>query len=570
MSIPDDLQRARDLIFAADDAPARDLLVWLMPQIEMADRDDWLLEVFALLGEIYLVRGAEGGVTECITRIRDCLAIYEAIRVGARPDLAPMVRMTAAEVAHMTCRYTRRAQFLQTGLAAARGDHEGALASLKILSAAAADQTFPDLAGEYRYLMTYARILCASALSDDDLHVRSVHLWESVIETIDAPGGETPDEYLQVVAGIAYGRFCVQTGRVTEGDRRLRRAGARAEARGWELASARTQLERAAASWSRGDHAATEELASRAHPVLAQHARAHDVSRNWLYLGLTRLGGGALEAADQCWEQAEQHWRALGKPLHIHRVLLQRSWIEIFRGRFPQAVELVAQAREWLDSSPRRSWLQYARLDDHLGTIWRADALTDLGFDGAGDPSEGWREAEERHARSLGVTRAEVGSAGHRRALPKLAQAAELKVPAALAVDSIRYSIDDADARSRWATHVSAPILAGAFAVAWEWDNTELLSELVEYHSVRGAFSTEPQPRQTGGWASTATASVPVDRGGQTMTATRGEALTRLGPLPPLRLDPGGPPILRHYRELALSRYGCEVTADETDWATWP
>ena len=90
----------------------------------------------------------------------------------------------------------------------------------------------------------------------------------------------------------------------------------------------------------------------------------------------------------------------------------------------------------------------------------------------------------------------------------KLERAAELKVPAALAVDSVRHAIADADARMRWATHVSARMLAGAFAVAWEWENTELVSELVEYHSARGTFSAEPGP-ETADWTGTATAAVP-------------------------------------------------------------
>jgi hypothetical protein len=212
--------------------------------------------------------------------------------------------------------------------------------------------------------------------------------------------------------------------------------------------------------------------------------------------------------------------------------------------------------------------------------LTQVDALTDLGFDGAGDPSETWREADARHAKALGVTHAQVGSPPYLRAMTKLEQAAELKVPAALEVDSVRYSIADADARSRWATCVSAPILAGAFAVAWEWDNTELLNELVEYHSARGTFSTEPQPREMGEWASTATAPVLPDTGEQLSTGAAGAAagplprggssLTRLGPLPPLQMQPDSPPIMSHYRALALQRYGRDVTADEPAWSTWP
>ena len=91
-------------------------------------------------------------------------------------------------------------------------------------------------------------------------------------------------------------------------------------------------MERAAACWSVGDHVTTEQLASDAHQVISRYARAHDAARCWLYMGLTRLAGGALEEADRCWAQAEQHWRGLGKPLHLHRILLQRSWIAIFWG----------------------------------------------------------------------------------------------------------------------------------------------------------------------------------------------------------------------------------------------
>jgi tetratricopeptide (TPR) repeat protein len=468
------------------------------------------------LGEIYLVRGANDGAREFLRRIRDCVAIYSGIAAGLMPKAAAQVRMSGAEVAQMICRYSRRAQFLETGLAAAEGDHEGAKTALKALGDADSDPGFPALADEHAFLLTYAQILCATALCDDDLHVRSIPLWEGALAATDHPGDRTEAaDFLQVFAATAYGRFCVETGRLSEAQPWLRRAGARAQANGWELATARTELERAAASWSMRDCETTELLVSQAYPVIARYARAHDVSRCWLYLGLTRLARGALQAADQCWEHAERHWRELGKPLHIHRILLQRSWIAIFRGRFAEAVELIAQARERLDSSPRSCWLQYAQLDNHLGTVWRADALTDLGFDAAGDPSETWEEVQARQASALGIIRAEVDSPEFRRAAVKLEQAAELKVPAALAVDSMRYSIADADARARWATYISAPMLAGAFAVAWEWENTELISELVEYHSARGTFSTElvqlNPKRDIGEWASTATAPVPFD-----------------------------------------------------------
>jgi tetratricopeptide (TPR) repeat protein len=578
VSIPGELDNARRLAFAADEIRARDLLLSLMPQIEREDRDDFMLEALGQLGEIYLARGANDGVRESIRRIRDCLAIYSGIAAGTMPEAAEQVRMSGAEMAHMVCRYSRRAQFLETGLAAALGDHEGAASALAALSDMGAEEDPADLADEHRYLVAYAQMLCASALCDDDLHVQSLPLWEqvlAVLEDPDRPGSDTPfGDYLRVAAATEYGRFCVQTGRLAEAEPWLRRAGARAQANGWELATARTQLERAAACWSAADHEGTEKLISEAYPVIARYARTHDVARCWLYMGFTRLGSGALREADECWEHAERHWRELGKPLHLHRILLQRSWIAIFWSRFADAVEMIAQARELLDSSPRSSWLQYAQLDNHLGTVWRADALADLGFDSSGDPDETLEETEARQAEGLGILKGEIGTEEYWRGMSKLEQAAELKVPAALAVDSVRYSIADADARSRWATSVSAPILAGAFAVAWEWENTELISEMVEYHSARGTFDIEPERAKIGEWATTAAPPVLIDDAEALAAAgppaRGGRSLTRLGPLPPLQMQPDAAPIMSHYRELALQRYGREVTAVEPAWSTWP
>lgn len=557
------------MAFAADEAGARDLLLSLIPRM---DRDELMLEALAQLGEIYLARGSYDGVRESVRRIRDCVAIYAGIASGTT---AERVRLSGNEIAHLICRYSRRAQFLQTGLAAALGDHEGS--ATELASLCDNDSGPGDLDDEHRYLCTYAHVLCAVALCDDDLHVRSASLWENVIDDIERAGdsGER-DDHVWVTAATGYGRFCVETGRLPEAEPWLRRAQARAERNGWELAAARAQLERAAARWVANDHAGTEELVGQAYPVIARHDRAHDVARCWLYMGLTRLGAGALEAADECWEHAERQWRELGKPLHLHRILLQRSWIAIFWSHFSDAVELIAQARELLDSSPRSSWLQYAQLDNHLGTVWRADALADLGFDSSGDPDETLEETEARQAEGLGILRGEVGTPEYWRGMTKLEQAAELKVPAALAVDSVRYSIAGADARARWATGIAAPMLAGAFAVAWEWENTALISELIEYHSARGTFEGLQRPR-IGEWASTAIASAPIDADAEPAALAAagppvagGASLTRLGPLPPLQMQPGAAPILSHYRALALQRYGRDVTSAEPAWSTWP
>ncbi len=205
-------------------------------QIEELDRDDLLLEVYAQLGEIYLVRTAYDGVEACLARITDCLATYESIRAGTNPELAAQVTMSDADIDHIICRYSRRAQFLRTGLAAAaHGDHEAAEAGLLVLTDDA-EAAFPDLAAEHGFLVTYARILCATALCDDDLHVRSVPLWEQVIDAIEGmAGGSEFDDFLLVLGATGYGRFCVETGRLAEAEPWLQRAGARARAAGMEI-----------------------------------------------------------------------------------------------------------------------------------------------------------------------------------------------------------------------------------------------------------------------------------------------------------------------------------------------
>jgi hypothetical protein len=525
VTVEGELQRARHLTFAAEEMAAKDVLLSLCDEIERDGRDDLMLEVHAQLGEIYLVRTAYNGTEECLRRMRDLMASY-----------------SVADRDTTILRYTRRAQFLETGLAAAHGDHEAAEIALFVLTADASDADPPALADEHRFLITYARILCATALCDDDLHVKSVPLWERVIEEIDQPGGDDVSaDHLLVLGATGYGRFCIETGRLSDAEPWLRRAGARAQARGWQLAWARTLLERATATWTLGDPAQTQSLIHEAYPAIAEGCRAHDVSRCWLYFGLIAMSVAALDDAEERLGHAERHWREVDKPLHIHRVLVQRSWVAMFRGDFERARALAAQARELLDAWPRHSWLQYARLDYHVGSIWRADALTDA---------------------------ANVEA--------KLARAADLKVPAALAVDSVRYTITDADARMRWATHVSAQMLAGAFAVAWEWGNTELTSELIEYHSARGTFTAEPDPAAAE-WTAAATAAVPLESADEyalvaagPAVAAGGAALTRLGPLPPLQMDPSGAPIMQRYRELACERYGRDVTADGDVWPTWP
>jgi hypothetical protein len=178
VSITGELQRARQLALAAQEEKAKDLLLSLMPDIERDDRDDLALEVFAQLGEIYLTRTAYDGTRECLQRMTDCLAKYA--------DQGP-------ETGRMVARYTLRARFLRTGLAAAAGEHEDAARELAGLCDDDAGRRFADLEPEQRHLETLAAVLCATALCDDDLHVPAAELWQNIIPAVDGLTGGTDE-----------------------------------------------------------------------------------------------------------------------------------------------------------------------------------------------------------------------------------------------------------------------------------------------------------------------------------------------------------------------------------------
>ncbi|MDT5069275.1 MAG: hypothetical protein QOK02_5430, partial [Mycobacterium sp.] len=107
-------------------------------------------------------------------------------------------------------------------------------------------------------------------------------------------------------------------------------------------------------------------------------------------------------------------------------------------------------------------------------------------------------------------------------------------------------------------------------------ENRALTSELIEYHSARGTFSAESGQAEVIEWSRVATAAAPisdVDELAQVAAGPpvqSGPSLTRLGPLPPMQMDPTGGPVLERYRMLALERYGQHVTTDEVAWSTWP
>ena len=163
MGTTDELERARSLIFAAKEEAAKDLLVPLGEGIEDGERDDLLMEIFALLGELYLVRTAYNGTEECIRRIDEYLATYRSIRAGTNPEAAARVTMSgrrdrphAVQIHAAGPVPANRARGRRPRRPRRR--RTGALRPAQRRLGAA----FPDLADEHRFLITYAQIMCAS------------------------------------------------------------------------------------------------------------------------------------------------------------------------------------------------------------------------------------------------------------------------------------------------------------------------------------------------------------------------------------------------------------------------
>ena len=121
---------------------------------------------------------------------------------------------------------------------------------------------------------------------------------------------------------------------------------------------------------------------------------------------------------------------------------------------------------------------------------------------------------------------------------------------------------------------ISAINRADAYLDRYRTQDPALVSELIEYHSARGAFSVDAATGAAMEWASATTAAAPVLDVDELASVASGPVavgaagLIRLGPLPPLQMEPGGEPVLARYRELARSRYGRAVIADQEAWST--
>ena len=237
-------------------------------------------------------------------------------------------------------------------------------------------------------------MVCAAALCDDDLHVRSVPLWQQ--------GDRRHRRRLrrQRSGRPAMGDRRARIRAVLHRDRQACRGGAVA-ASGWC-----SRARRADGNWPRRERNwngprragrpatswAPNAWCTEAYPVIRRYARANDVSRCWLYFGSDQDGRG----------RAAGRRRVLG----TRRAALARARAAAAHPPYSAAAQLdrdlpgsISTTRSTWSSRRGSAWIPRRaaagwRMRGSTTTSATCGAqmrLADLGFDGAGDPDEDWR-----------------------------------------------------------------------------------------------------------------------------------------------------------------------------------
>lgn len=221
-----------------------------------------------------------------------------------------------------------------------------AAAHLAALIATAGD--FPDLGRRTPQLTCHTRILLAAAPATTISTPRRSCCGPRCLTSEDTSRREpaTPRPITPFVAGaLGYGRFCIESGRPTRPRRgcikpvpaQARAGDLRPPVRSWEqaaaLVGARTPK--------------TQDLVTEAHPVIAEHARAHNMFHEATVFRADPVGIGRLrEVTINAGEHAERHWREIGATSLHPPDLAAAQLIALFRGLFDDAIAMVDEARK--------------------------------------------------------------------------------------------------------------------------------------------------------------------------------------------------------------------------------
>ncbi|GIG68568.1 tetratricopeptide repeat protein [Phytomonospora endophytica] len=146
-----------------------------------------------------------------------------------------------------------------------------------------------------------------------------------------------------------------------------------------------------------------------------------------------------------------------------------------------------------------------------------------------------------------------------------LARAADLAVPAALAIDAVAHTLTSGRQRDQWRRNVAEPAVAVAFRVAARSGNGPLVAQLVEARCAGSTLEhrTEPASPPQGMEGLMYPAQAPVSIGTALADAAAGPGLT-VGLPPRLALTPDGGIALDVHLDRAVERYGVPVRAEGT------
>ncbi|HEY1177527.1 MAG TPA: hypothetical protein VGF17_15325, partial [Phytomonospora sp.] len=145
-----------------------------------------------------------------------------------------------------------------------------------------------------------------------------------------------------------------------------------------------------------------------------------------------------------------------------------------------------------------------------------------------------------------------------------LARAADIAVPAALAIEAVAHTLTSGRQRDQWRRHVAEPALQLAFWVAARSGNGPLVAQLVETRCAGSTLEHRPEPAVSPqGMQGLMYPDTPPSLGMALAEAASGPGLGLALP-PRLALTPDGGVALDVHLDRAVERYGAPVRAEGT------
>ncbi|MGW0181900.1 tetratricopeptide repeat protein [Nocardia sp. NPDC003345] len=294
------------------------------------------------------------------------------------------------------------------------------------------------------------------------------------------------------------------------------------------VADTQQNLAQILARMGRPDEA--EELARASQEYYERAGLGYRAGVGWKVRGFLAEGRGELDSAEQWYTRGLDCFETSGAVLDSAAVRSRLATLAYLRGRIGEGQQLLAAA--FAVYAERGLGLHCAQLD-----YWHA-ALLETVVDDMGDPAP-----------------------------ELLALGRALAVPAAIAIDAVRYTLPNGGQRDQWNREVADPAIRLAFRFAYLCGDAPLLADLIETQCA-GTTLDPDGARETG------RPQFPLDLPGPPVVSAEpagplhlGAALAHIAasaglpvtPPPRLAVGPGGRIALADHLAVAEQRYGYPV-----------